>query len=161
MEIRPIFRIYNTLLLFFKKSNYNKKKYFAESEEFLAGLETKDADLTVEKANELKKTYITYCEELLHIIDSYYKLFVNVIPMVLFILVFMLHDSKPALIVLGVAALISACLVRFLEKKWVSVVVDYTTEITVINAWVNKYHDLGLDVDFDYLGEQYSEGNLN
>jgi len=152
--------MYDTLLLYFKKSRYDEKKYFADSEEFLDGLKKDDIDSTMKKANELKKVFILHNEELLHIIASYHMLFTTVVPAVLLALAIILHGSRPAIIVLGVAAFISACLVKYLKKKWKSVVIDYTTEITVINAWVNKYHDLGVDVDFNRLGEQYLSGDL-
>jgi hypothetical protein len=160
MEVRSIIRVYDTLLLYFKRSCYNEKKYFADSEEFLDGLATNDADITIEKANELKRVFILHCEELLHIIASYYKLLTIAMPAILFVSTIILHGSKPALIVLGVVAFVSACLAAYLKKKWRLTVIDYTTEITVINSWVNKYHGLGIDVDFNRLGEQYLNGRL-
>jgi hypothetical protein len=160
MEIRLILRYYETFLFYFRKSNFNKKKYFTESEIFLAEINNDDLDASLGRANQLKKTYIVYCEERLHIIDTYRTILNSMMPVMLIIMTITLFKYKIALLFLLFVAIIMIKLSTYLNKKWSSVCWDYSTEITSINAVLNKHFDMSIDTDFDYLGEQYRFGEL-
>ncbi len=160
MEIRLILRHYRTFLFYFRKSNFNKKSYYSESEMFLAGIGDGDVDSTLEMANKLKKTYIIYCEELLHMISTYLIMLNSVMPVLLIIATALLFKYKMALLFLALTVVLAIVLIKHLNKKWQSVCKDYTTEITSINMLLNNNLNLNIDTDFDYLGEQYQFDEL-
>jgi hypothetical protein len=148
MEIKSIVRNYANSFKFVYKSKHNEQEYNELCDDFLK-------NITIEKGNMAKKIVISYFEETLHILASYYFMFKWIVPIILFLLVLIFHNNNIMSLVLGVMALVSLYIVFFLKKKYKITCFSYSFEMTAINNFLNQKYNTDIDIDFDKLGKQY------
>ncbi len=134
MELRLIYREYSTLK-FIQDTKFSYKEYekLLEKEEYA----------------EMKKLFVPYCEETLHILASYMVLIKYAMPLVSVLFLFL---SIYLFITVSALSAISFFILkkRHRLRQW-----EYSLEITALNDFINEKYHTCIDVDFDYLGRQY------
>jgi len=149
LELRPINRNYGIgnfkFTLGYKE--FNKKKHNELNEK--------------NELEEMKRIFIPYCENKLHLIATYLFLTKYVFP-IIFLLLFFLFPNN-IILQMGmpsIGVIISFITNRILNKQWIIQCQNYSFELTAINTSLSEKYGFKVDNDFDELGEQYIKGEL-
>lgn len=128
MEIKNIYREYDNLKFFYKKSNYSEKKYIElfNCDEYL----------------KMKEIFILYSEEKLQIIFSYIFLIKKIIIPIITLLILII----PHMIII----LFMLLYVSFkLSKLWHKTTTIYSLEITALDDFINQKYNTSITTNFN------------